>query len=30
MPELRALADRQHSLEEIFLRLTEEQDEPRH
>ncbi|MHC4089139.1 MAG: ABC transporter ATP-binding protein [Planctomycetota bacterium] len=29
MPELRALAGRQHSLEEIFLRLTEEQDEPR-
>ncbi len=28
MPELRALADRQSSLEEIFLRLTEEQGGP--
>jgi len=26
MPELRALADRQHSLEEIFLQLTEDDD----
>ena len=28
MPELRALADRRHSLEEIFLQVTEEEDEP--
>jgi len=28
MAELRAQADRQQSLEEIFLRLTEEGDEP--
>ena len=28
MADLRARADRQHSLEDIFLRLTEEQDEP--
>jgi ABC-2 type transport system ATP-binding protein len=27
MPELRSLADREHSLEDIFLRLTEEQDQ---
>jgi len=28
MPELRALADHYHSLEQIFLRLTETEDEP--
>ena len=28
MTELRALADRRHSLEEIFLQVTEEEDEP--